>query len=121
MKKYLYQVNERVMVFDGSYWIIPATITAIEDGLYKAEYDCGGYDWFLNDELRPLEYYHGDYVQTMTGVGKVIDVDRDHGMVVVSYGKYHGAESYYEFQIKPAPKPSFWAKLFGKDVCVYEF
>lgn len=119
MKKYQYAINERVMAFDGGYWIIPATVTAIEDGLYKVEYDCGGYDWLLNDEIRPLEYHKGDYVQTMTGTGKVIDVDSDHSMVTVSYGKLHGTEFYYEFQVKPAPKPSFWARLFGKDVCLY--
>lgn len=119
MKKYLYQINERVMVFDGGYWIIPATITAIDGELYKVEYDCGGYDWLLNDELRPLEYHKGDYVQTMTGTGKVIDTDPDHSSIVVSYGKHHANEFYYEFEVKPAPKPSFWARLFGKDVFIY--
>ena len=118
MKK-LYHINDRVMVFDDGYWTIPATITAIEDSLYKVEYDCGGHDWFINDELRPLEYHKGDYVQTMTGVGKVIDVDSAHSSVVVFYGNEHALEFYYEFEIKPAPQPSFWAKLFGKDVYIY--
>lgn len=119
MKKYLYHINDRVMVFDGGYWIIPATVTDIDDELYKVEYDCGGYDWVLNDELRPLEYHKNDYVQTMIGVGKVIDIDEDHGMLTVSYGKHHHNENYYDFEIKPAPKPSFWAKLFRKDVYCY--
>lgn len=119
MKNYQYQINEKVMVFDGGYWIIPATIAAIDGELYKVEYDCGGYDWLLSDEIRPLEYHIGDYVQTMTGVGKVVDTDTEHGSVVVSYGKNHSLEFYYEFEIKPAATPSFWAKLFGKDVYVY--
>ena len=119
MKRYQYVLNEKVMVFDGGYWIIPATVTAVDGELYKVEYDCGGYDWLLHDEIRPLEYHKGDYVHTMTGTGKVIDVDSNYGMVTVSYGKLHGIETYYEFQLKPAPKPSFWARLFGKDVCLH--
>ena len=119
MKRYQYSINEKVMVWDNYYWIIPATVTAIEDGLYKVEYDCGGYDWLIHDEIRPLEYHKGDYVQTMTGIGKVIDVDDNHGMVTVSYGKLHAIEQYYEFQIKPAPQPSLWAKLTRKDVSLY--
>lgn len=115
----MYKINDRVMVFDRGYWIIPATVTAIDGELYQVEYDCGGYEWFIEDELRPLEYHKGDYVQTMTGVGKVISVDRDHSSVVVSYGKHHSSEFYYEFEVKPAPTPSFWARLFGKDVYVY--
>ena len=119
MKKYLYHVDDRVMVFDGGYWIIPATIRDIDGDLYMVEYDCGGCDWFLNDELRPIEYHVGDYVATMIGVGKVIDLDTEHDAVVVSYGKHHSTSYYYEFEIKPAPKPSFWAKLFRKDVYIY--
>jgi hypothetical protein len=119
MKRYQYAINERVMVWDDSYWIIPATVTAIDGELYKVEYDCGGYDWLLHDEIRPLEYHKGDYVQTMTGIGKVIDVDGDHSMVIVSYGKLHSLESYYEFEIKPAQKPSLWARLLRKDVYLY--
>lgn len=37
----------RVLAWDKD-WIIPGTITAIEDGLYKIEYDCGSYDWLLS-------------------------------------------------------------------------
>lgn len=53
----------RVLAWDKD-WIIPGTITAIEDGLYKVEYDCGGYDWSLRDEIRP---HIGDYV----GIGRI--------------------------------------------------
>ena len=42
----MYKINTRVLAWDKD-WIIPGTITAIEDGLYKIEYDCGGYDWLL--------------------------------------------------------------------------
>lgn len=119
MKRYQYAINEKVMVWDDNYWIVPATVTAIEDGLYKVEYDCGGYDWLLNDELRPLNYHKGNYVQTMIGIGKVIDVDNEHEMVMVSYGKHHSIESYYEFEIKPASTPSLWTKLLRKDVYLY--
>lgn len=51
----------RVLACDKD-WIIPGTITVIEDELYKIEYDCGGYDWLLRDEVRSLEYHIGDYV-----------------------------------------------------------
>ena len=37
----------RVLAWDKD-WIIPGTITAIEDELYKIEYDCGGCDWLLS-------------------------------------------------------------------------
>lgn len=43
----MYKINTRVLAWDKD-WIIPGTITAIEDGLYKIKYDCGGYDWLLS-------------------------------------------------------------------------
>ena len=115
MKKYQYRINQRVMVYDGGYWIIPATIVAIDGDIYQVEYDCGGSEWFIEDELRPLEYHKGDYVQTMIGVGKVASVD-ERSMVTVYYGRHHKPKNYYEFEIKPAPAPSLLAKLFKKDV-----
>ena len=66
----MYKINTRVLAWDKD-WIIPGAITAIEDGLYKIEYDCGGYDWLLRDEVRPLEYHIGDYVKTTLGIGRI--------------------------------------------------
>ena len=43
----MYKINTRVLAWDKD-WIIPGTITAIEDGLYNIEYHCGGYDWLLS-------------------------------------------------------------------------
>ena len=56
MKKYQYQINDRVLAFDNEDWIILGTITA-KDGLVDA--------------------------------------------------------CYYEFEIKPAPKPSFLTRLLA--------
>lgn len=118
MKKYQYRINERVLAFDQGDWIIPGTITAKDGSLYKVEYDYGGYDWLICDEIRPLEYHVGDYVQSSIGVGKVIGVnDFFMGTVTVSYGKGF-SKSYYEDELKPIPKPSLLKRLFGKGVYV---
>ena len=115
----MYKINDRVMVFDGGYWIIPATVVAIEGDIYQVEYDCGGYEWFVSDELRPLVYRKGDYVETMVGVGKVVYYNNDCGLVTVSYGKGHSLEFYWEFEVKPAPTPSLWTRLRRKDVYLH--
>lgn len=118
MKKYQYYINERVLAFDQNDWIIPGTITAKDHELYKVEYDCGGYDWLICDELRPLEYHIGDYVQSPMGIGKVIGVNEFFmGTITVSHGK-GCAKSYYESELKPAQKPSLIKRLFGKGVRV---
>ena len=57
MKKYQYQINDRVLAFDQGDWTIPGTITDKEPGMYKVEYDYGGYDWLIYDEIKPLEDY----------------------------------------------------------------
>ena len=119
MKKYQYQINERVLAFDQGDWIIPGTITAKDSCMYKVEYDCGGYDWLICDEIRPLEYHIGDYVKSLDGIGKVISVNEFFmGIIDVSYGK-NCTKSYYEYELKPIPKPSFWTRLFGKSVYLY--
>ena len=78
----------RVLAWDKD-WIILGTITAIEDGLYKVEYDCGGYDWLLRDEIRP---HIGDYV----GISRITAIDTTFEMVTVSYRKHHKPVEYYE-------------------------
>lgn len=117
MKKYQYQIKDRVLVYDNNDWIIPGTITAIDHNLYCVEYDCGGYDWLLWDEIRPLAYNIGDYVETSIGLGKIISINQDYGLITVSYG--HVNACYYECELKPAPKPSFWARIFRKGVYKY--
>lgn len=119
MKKYQYQINERVLAFDQNDWIIPGTITHKTHNMYRVQYDDGGYDWLLCEEIRPLEYHVGDYVQSLIGVGKVIAVnDVFIDTVTVSYGK-GCTKSYYEGELKPIPKPSFWTRVFGKGVYLY--
>lgn len=119
MKKYQYHINERVLAFDQGDWIIPGTITAKDGCLYKVEYDCGGYDWLICDEIRPLEYHVGDYVQSVIGVGRVTSVNEFFmGIITVSYGK-GCTKSYYEDELKPVQKPSLWTRLFGKSVYLY--
>ena len=59
MKKYQYQINDRVFAFDKGDYIVPGTITAMHDSLYRVEYDCGGYDYLIYAEIRPLEYGEG--------------------------------------------------------------
>lgn len=111
MKKYQYQIKDRVLAFDNEDWIIPGTITAKDGSLYCVEYDCGGYDWLLWDEVRPLAYNIGDYVETRIGLGKIISIDQDYGLITVSYGLVDAC--YYEFELKPAPKPSFLTRLLA--------
>lgn len=119
MKKYQYQINDRVLAFENSDWIIPGTVTAKDNCMYKVEYDDGGYDWLICDEIRPLEYHIGDYVKSLDGIGKVVSVNEFFmGIIEVSYGKKHAIKSYYEYELKPAPKPSFFKRLFGKGVYV---
>lgn len=48
-----YQVNDRVLVSDSIHKFC-ATITAIHGRLYRVDYDLGGYDWLLADELEPM-------------------------------------------------------------------
>lgn len=117
MKKSVYKINDRVMVFDTD-WIITGTITDINRGLFCVEYDGGGYDWLLADEIRPLEYQPGDYVKTSHGVGKVYHAD-ELGMLIVGYGHGYAFEHYYEHEVKPVCKPSLWARLLRKDVYMY--
>ena len=120
MKKYQYQISDRVFAFDQGDWIIPGTITAKDHNMYRVEYDCGGYDWLLCEEIRPLEYHVGDYVKSLDGIGKVVSVNEFFmGIIEVSYGKKHAIKSYYEDELQPAPKPSFLARLFGKGVYKY--
>ena len=117
MKKYQYKLTNRVFVEDSS-GVYPGTIIAIDDGLYQVAYDDGGYDWLLADEISPLQYHRGDYVYTSIGYGQVIAVD-DLDLITVSYGKPDVLFNYYEFELKPAPKPSLWARLFKKGVGLY--
>lgn len=120
MKKYQYQINERVLAFDQGDWIIPGTITAKDSCIYRVEYDCGGYDWLLCEEIRPLEYHVGDYVKTLDGIGKVVSVNEfSMNTIEVSYGKKYAVKSYYEDELAPAPKPSFLTRLLGKGVYRY--
>lgn len=118
MKKY--QINDRVFAFDNNGWTIPGTITDKDKDMYRVEYDCGGYDWLIAPELRPLEYHAGDYVETQDGIGKVLDVNKFFmGTITVSFGK-NNSKSYYDNELKPAPRPSFLARLFGKGVYLYD-
>lgn len=119
MKKYQYQINDRVIIYDNGDWIIPGTITAIDDGLYCVEYDNGNYDWLIYDELHPSQYNVGDYVRTPMGIGKIKKIEPEWGLITVSYGKLCVPHCYYEYELNPAPKPSFLARLFGKGVCLY--
>lgn len=112
MKKY--QINDRVFAidYDGK---TPGTITDIMDELYKVEYDCGGYDWLLSCEFTPLEYCVGDYVESADGIGRIKDINKFFlGIITVTYGKNNGTKSYYEYELKPAQKPSLLARLLGK-------
>lgn len=119
MKKYQYQINERVLAFDKGDWIIPGTITAKDSQMYKVEYDCGGYDWLICEEIRPLEYHVGDYVKSLDGIGKVVSVNEFFmGTIAVSYGK-NQIKNYYEDELSPVPKPSLLARLLGKGVYTY--
>lgn len=119
MKKYHYQINERVLAFDNGDWIVPGTITAKDNCMYKVEYDCGGYDWLLSCELMPLEYCVGDYVESADGIGKIKDINKFFlGVITVTYGK-NETKCYYEYELKPAQKPNFLARLFGKGTYLY--
>lgn len=119
MKKYQYHINERVLAFDQGDWITPGTITDKDHNIYKVEYDCGGYDWLICEEIRPLEYHKGDYVKTPDGIGKVVNANKFFmGIIDVSYGKRQ-IKSYYEDELTPTPKPSFLARLLGKGVYTY--
>jgi hypothetical protein len=119
VKKYQYQINDRVLVFNNGDWIIPGTITTKGDGMYKVEYDCGGYDWLLSCELTPLEYCVGDYVETTDGIGKIKDINEFFlGVITVTYGKQ--SKCYYEYELKPAPKPNLLARLFRKGTYLYD-
>lgn len=120
MKKHKYQIGERVFVYDdnGQY---AGTVTAHEHGLYKVEYDGGGYDWLLYEECLPISYKIGDYVKTMDGVGTVTCIDPEYDMITVCYGEHWDISCYYEHEVKPALKPSLWAKLTKKDVYRYAF
>ena len=116
---YKYKINDRVFVADSS-GLYPGTISAVEGNLYMVDYDGGGYDWLLSEELMPAEYHRGDYVRTAIGIGKVVAVDSEHDMLTVSYGGNDKIFfNYYEFEVKPAPKPSLWARLRRKDVYLY--
>ncbi len=117
MKKY--QINDRVFAvnYDGK---TPGTITDIMDKLYKVEYDCGGYDWLLSCEFMPLEYCVGDYVESADGIGKIKDISEFFfGIITVTYGKNNGIKCYYEYELKPAQKPSLLARLLGKGTYLY--
>lgn len=110
----MYKINTRVFAEDdtGKY---PGTITDIMDELYKVEYDGGGYDWLLADEIEPLEYKVGDYVQSPAGFGKVIAVNQYFfGIITVSFGKGRKTAGYYENQLRPAKKPKLVQRLLGK-------
>lgn len=120
MKKYKYQINDSVYTFDQDDWVIPGTITAIDGGLYCVEYDKGGYDWLLYNEIRPSRYKVGNYVKTMIGVGRITDIDPSWGMITVSYGKLCEPKCYYEFELSPVKQPSFLTRLFGKGVYLYD-
>lgn len=114
-----YQVKDRVLAFDDGDWIIPGTITETDGDMYKVEYDCGGYDWLLRDEIRPLEYHIGNYVKTVIGVGRITAIDTTFEMVTVSYRKHHKPVEYYENEVKPIIKPSLIKRLFHKDVYIW--
>lgn len=114
-----YQVKDRVLAFDDGDWIIPGSITEIDGDMYKVEYDCGGYDWLIGAELRPLQYHVGDYVRSTIGVGKIINVDAIFDMVTVYYGKRRQPVEYYEHEVEPTAKPSFIKRLFRKDVYLW--
>lgn len=119
MKKYQYQINERVLAYNNCDWIIPGTITAKNQGLYKVEYDDGGYDWLICDEIRPLEYHIGDYVESLDGVGRIVGVNSFFmGTVTVTYGK-RTIKSYCEHELRPAQKPSLLARLLGRGIYLY--
>jgi hypothetical protein len=119
MKKYQYQINERVLAYNDSDWIIPGTITAKDHELYKVEYDSGGYDWLICDEMRPLEYRIGDYVESMDGVGRIVGVNSFcMGTITVSYGRC-ATRSYCEHELRPAQKPSLLARLLGRGMYLY--
>lgn len=118
MKKY--QINDRVFAFNKGGYTIPGTITAKDSSMYRVEYDCGGYDWLIADEIRPLEYHVGDYVKSLDGVGKVVSVNEFFmGIIEVSYGK-HNIKGYYENELAPMPKPSLWARIFKQGVYLFD-
>jgi hypothetical protein len=119
MKKYQYQINERVLAFDQGDWIVLGTITDKDHNMYRVEYDCGGYDWLLCEEVRPLEYHVGDYVKSLDGIGKVVSINEFFmNTIEVSYGK-GCTKSYYEDELQPVPKPSLLTRILGKGVCKY--
>lgn len=120
MKKYQFKIGESVYTFDDTDWVIPGTITAIDNSLYCVEYDAGGYDWLLADEIRPIQYRKGQYVKTMIGVGKIIEADSDWGLFTVSYGKLCPKKSYYEFEISPVKQPSLITRLLGNGMYLYD-
>ena len=112
----MYKINTRVFAEDdtGKY---PGTITDIMDELYKVEYDGGGYDWLLAEEIEPLEYKVGDYVQSPKGIGKVIAINQYFiGIITISFGKGNGSAGYYEHQLRPAKKPKLVKRLLGRCV-----
>lgn len=118
MKKYQYHINDNVYAFDNGDWIIPGTITAIDNGLYCVEYDQGGYDWLLYDEIRPSKYKVGEYVKTIIGIGQIKEIDPEWGLITVSYGKLCDSKCYYEFELSPVKQPSLLKRLLGKGVCL---
>ena len=120
MKKYQYQINDRVLAFDKGDYIIPGTITAMHDSLYRIEYDCGGYDYLIYAEIRPLEYNVRDYVESLIGIGIVKSIDPEWGLLTVSYGKEYNVECYYENELKPALKPSFCTRIFKQGVYLFD-
>lgn len=119
MNKYKYQINDKVYAFDQDDWVIPGTVTVIDNDLYYVEYDNGGSDWLICDELKPLEYKVGHYVNTMIGVGVIKHIDSDYGLITVSYGKIHAPKRYYEFEISPVKQPSLLTRLLGKGTYLY--
>ena len=64
----------------------------------------------------PLEYKVGDYVESADGIGKIKGINQlFFGIITVAYGR-KGIKSYYEYELKPARKPSILARLLGKGI-----